>query len=127
MARLSEQGYVDDTEFARYWVESRQKFRPKGAPALRQELRQRGVTGAPVDSALAGIDPAESAYAAGHGRALRLAGLAQADPAAFRRKISDFLLRRGFGYEIVSEAVRRLARELQDGAASDQTALDIED
>jgi regulatory protein len=121
LARLAEQGYLDDTEFARYWVENRQQFRPKGAQALRQELRQRGVEGAAIESALAGIDPAESAYEAARGWARRLNALAQADPVAYRRKLSDFLLRRGFGYEIAREVVTRLVRELQDGtAASDE-------
>jgi SOS response regulatory protein OraA/RecX len=45
---------------------------------------------------------------------LRLTPLALADPLAFRRKLGDFLLRRGFGYEIVREVVARLAEELTD-------------
>lgn len=118
LVRLAEQGYLDDTEFARFWVENRQRFRPKGAQALRQELRQRGVEGAVIESALAGIDPAESAYEAARGWARRLTALAQADPVAYRRKLSDFLLRRGFGYEITREVVTRLVRELQDGTAA---------
>ncbi len=118
LGRLTEQGYLNDTEFARFWVENRQQFRPKGAQALRQELRQRGVEGAVIDPVLAGIDQTESAYEAGSGRALRLAALAQADPVAFRRKLSDFLLRRGFEYEVVREVVARLLREILDGTGT---------
>lgn len=117
LARLTEQGYLDDAEFARYWVENRQQFRPKGTQALRQELRQRGVEGTVIESALAGVDPAESAYEAARARAQRLTVLAQADPVAFRRKLSDFLLRRGFAYEVVGEVVTRLLQELKDDAA----------
>jgi regulatory protein len=85
---------------------------------LRQELRQRGVEGAVIEPVLAGIDPAESAYEAGRGRALRLAALAHADPVSFRRKLSDFLSRRGFEYEVVREVVTRLLREIQDGTGA---------
>ena len=40
LARLAAQGYLDDAEFARFWVENRQQFRPKGSVALRGELRR---------------------------------------------------------------------------------------
>ena len=110
--RLAEQGYVDDASFARYWVENREQFRPKGPRALRQELHQRGLDGAVVDSALADLDQVASAYEAAQPRAGRLAGLAQADPQEFRRKLGNFLLRRGFDYGVVREIVRRLADEL---------------
>ena len=114
LARLVSQGYLDDAEFARFWVENRQQFRPKGSQALRGELRQRGVAAETVAAALADLDPEASAYEAGQPRAVRLAALAQTDPAAFRRKLGDFLLRRGFGYEVVKPTVARLLQEMQD-------------
>ena len=114
LARLAAQGYLDDAEFARFWVENRQQFRPKGSVALRGELRQRGVAAETVDAALSDLDPAAGAYEAAHPRAVRLAALAQTDPTAFRRKLGDFLLRRGFDYEVVKETVARLLRETED-------------
>jgi regulatory protein len=112
LARLTEQGYLNDEEFARFWVENRQRFRPKGAQALRQELRQRGLESASIEDALSGLDLEESAYEAARPRALRLANLAQSDPQTFRRKLADFLLRRGFGYEVTEETVKKLFKEL---------------
>jgi regulatory protein len=114
LARLAAQGYLDDAEFARFWVENRQQFRPKGSQALRGELRQRGVDSETVEAALTDLDPAVSAYEAARSRAIRLAALAQADPTVFRRKLGDFLLRRGFAYEVVKETVARLLREMRD-------------
>lgn len=114
LARLIAQGYLDDAEFARFWVENRQQFRPKGGQALRGELRQRGVDSETVEAALTDLDPSVSAYEAARPRAIRLAALAQADATVFRRKLSDFLLRRGFAYEIVKETVARLLREMLD-------------
>jgi regulatory protein len=114
LAHLAEQGYLNDAEFARFWVENRQQFRPKGSQALRGELRQRGVAAETIEAALVDLDPEAGAYEAGHPRAARLAALAQTDPAAFSRKLTDFLLRRGFEYEVVRETVARLLREMQD-------------
>jgi len=112
VGRLKQQGYLDDAEFARFWVENRQQFRPKGERALRQELRQKGVDEAIIQSAVADLDAEESAYAAARARALRLAALPDRDPLAFRRKLIEFLARRGFDYEVSQEVVERLAREL---------------
>lgn len=115
IGRLTEQGYLNDAEFARYWVENRQHFRPKGEQALRQELRRAGVDRETIDESLDGLDASDAAYAAAQSRAVRLATLAAEDPAAFRRKLSEFLMRRGFTYDVVREAVTRLLREMEDG------------
>lgn len=112
LARLAEAGYVNDDEFARFWVENRQRFNPRGPQALRQELRQRGVARDAIEESLNGMDVAEAAYQAGQARAARLAPLAAADPAGFRRKLGEFLLRRGFAHDVVQEVVRRLLRDV---------------
>lgn len=112
--RLVRQGYLDDAEFARFWVEDRQRFKPRGAYALRQELRQKGVDDVTIETAVADLDVAAAAYDAAHPRALRLSNLISSDPKMFRRKLSDFLLRRGFDYEVVSETVSRLVREFSE-------------
>ena len=41
--RLRAQRYVDDEAFARWWVEQRERFKPRGDRALRTELAQKGV------------------------------------------------------------------------------------
>ena len=124
LGKLIEQGYLNDAEFARFWVENRTQFRPKGPRALRQELRQRGLDNAEIDGALAQVDAAESAYVAAHGRATRFAALATGDPAAFRRKLGDFLARRGYDYDVIRDVVARLAGEFgvtEDGEDLEST------
>ena len=43
---------LDDEAFARSWVESRDRARPRGERAIREELRLKGVDRATVDSVL---------------------------------------------------------------------------
>src|SRR5439155_17496217 len=43
LERLRQRGYVDDLEFARFWVGNRMAFSPRGPRLLRSELRQKGV------------------------------------------------------------------------------------
>ncbi len=43
VVRLAELGYLDDAAFARAWLESRDRSRPRGEAALRRELALKGV------------------------------------------------------------------------------------
>ena len=52
IARLLELGMLDDEAFARAWVESRDRARPRGERAIRDELRLKGVDRTTVDLVL---------------------------------------------------------------------------
>jgi regulatory protein len=51
--RLLEIGILDDEVFARAWVESRDRARPRGERAIREELRLKGIDRATMDVVLA--------------------------------------------------------------------------
>jgi SOS response regulatory protein OraA/RecX len=53
VARLADLGYLDDEEFARAWVASRDRAHPRGERALRQELARKGVARDVIDEVLA--------------------------------------------------------------------------
>lgn len=57
--------YLDDRAFARWWVESRDRARPRGVMALRRELLLKGVSRDLVDEALADRAPGPASLAAG--------------------------------------------------------------
>ena len=46
---LKKQKFLNDEEFARSWISSRARFRPKGKNAIRFELLQKGITKDVVD------------------------------------------------------------------------------
>ena len=50
--RLLELGILDDEAFARAWVESRDRARPRGERAIREELRLKGIDRATIDAVL---------------------------------------------------------------------------
>jgi regulatory protein len=52
ISRLAELGVLDDEAFARGWVESRDRARPRGERALRDELRLKGIDRSLVDEVL---------------------------------------------------------------------------
>jgi regulatory protein len=62
--RLGRMGYLDDRAFAQAWLESRDRSRPRGETALRQELRRKGLDDAVIrvalsDRAAGRSDPAQ--------------------------------------------------------------------
>ena len=52
IARMTELGMLDDEVFARAWVESRDRARPRGERAIREELHLKGVDRATIDVVL---------------------------------------------------------------------------
>ncbi len=52
IARMTELGMLDDEAFARAWVESRDRARPRGERAIREELRTKGIDRETIDLVL---------------------------------------------------------------------------
>ena len=109
--RLRQVRLVNDEQFAQNWVANRSEFRPRSRRALTVELRQKGLAEAAIQSATEAVDEESLAYAAAQKRVRRLAGLEWIE---FRKKLSEFLARRGFGYEIIAPTVKRLWAERDD-------------
>jgi len=106
--RLQQLGYLDDTAFATYWAEQRERFSPRSARAIQQELRQHGVD---RETATASADPQDDEQRAIAAGRKRLGSLAQADYPTFALRLGGFLQRRGFGYGVARSAIRSLWAE----------------
>ena len=108
IAKLREQGFVDDVAFARFWKENRESFSPRSQWLTRLELKRKGVGSDVIDRVVDAIDDGDSAYRAALGRARRLP---LSDYQSFRRRLGEYLKRRGFGYEVINHTVERLWQE----------------
>jgi regulatory protein len=109
--RLERAGLLDDEAFARFWVENRERFRPRGLRALRYELRSKGINDEIVDRVLSTVDVSTSAYEAATKKAHQWIHL---DRQTFRRKLAEYLARRGFDYEVAQEVALRCWTELKE-------------
>jgi regulatory protein len=104
--RLKKNDFVNDMDFAKLWIENRNRFRPRGKRALRLELRQKGIDNENLQEVLDDLVDEESlAYQAGLKKARQLAKYDWQD---FRRKLGAFLARRGFPYSVISPLMRPL-------------------
>jgi regulatory protein len=121
VARLRRAHLLSDREFAKFWVENREAFRPRSARALTYELRRKGVPRAEIAQAVGQVDERASAYRAARPRAERWK---QLEAREFRAKLSGFLARRGFDYEVTRETVSKIWNEFRGQEAEDSEEMD---
>ena len=108
IARLKEQGLVNDMDFARFWKENRDSFSPRSQWLAKLELRQKGVADDIIDQVVNTIDDDDSAYRAALSK---VRSLPRSDYQGFRRRLGEYLKRRGFGYGVINHTVERLWQE----------------
>lgn len=109
LERLNKLELVCDENYARFWIENRSEFRPRSHRLLSLELIRKGVSSETIDEALEDAEDEESlAYKAAMKYVHRLEGLDWND---FRKKLSGFLGRRGFAYNIIAPVVRQVWEE----------------
>lgn len=138
IVRLAELGMLDDQAFARTWVESRDRARPRGERAIREELRLKGIDRETIDVVLGerrdralessggdgeGGEPSLSADRTAAERLLakNARALARvADPRQRRQRAYALLARHGFDPETCGDVAATLT------AARDDDAVDPE-
>lgn len=117
IGRVLELGMLDDEAFARAWVESRDRARPRGERAIRAELAQKGVDRSVIDAVLEerreGVPASQAAEEAPHSPdrvaaerllARHARALARvADPRQRRQRAYALLARNGFDPETCRE------------------------
>jgi len=118
LARLDRLDFVNDHSFAEFWIGTREQFSPRGARALKNELRMKGVDREVVNELVDDEQDGERALRAGRKKAMLLVNIPDMDYATFRNRLGSFLQRRGFGYEITTRTVRALWKEL--GSAEEE-------
>jgi regulatory protein len=108
LERLRKAGLANDNDFARAWVENRNTFRPRSKKALAIEMRQKGLDDEVIQASLSNLDEEALAYETALKRVTRFKELERNE---FRKKLSEFLVRRGFSYSVVVSVVSRIWNE----------------
>jgi regulatory protein len=135
ITRLREVGMLDDAAFARAWVESRDRARPRGERALRQELSLKGVERGLLDEVLAerraapAADDVDAVDVDAVGAERLLARNARtldriADPRLRRQRAYALLARNGFDPAICASASAAMIRRAERVNEDDGVDLD---
>lgn len=106
---LRKQNFLDDTAFAKWWVDQRIRFRPKAKRVIRLELLQKGVDKEIIDTLFSSdeegmpeVNELEQAKRLVEQRLRRYRGFTQQE---VYQKLGGFLARRGYGWDIIKRSI----------------------
>ena len=111
--RMRGWNYLDDQAFAEWWVENRAEHRPRGKRLLAGELRNKGVPSEVVSEVLeeAEIDEPDAALELAR---KRLGSLSSLDRQTQERRLSAYLARRGYSWDVVGPVLKQVFGEADD-------------
>lgn len=104
--RFEELGLVNDEEFARMWVQSRQRTRGLAPRVLSLELKRKGVDDDVIREVLADLNPEEERAAAHRLVQKKLRSMDGLDDTTRIRRLTGMLARKGYPPQVAFDVVR---------------------
>ncbi|MCL5438531.1 MAG: RecX family transcriptional regulator [Patescibacteria group bacterium] len=106
--KLKEQRFLNDEEFARWWIEQRTEFKPRSLRLIKIELKQKGINNEIiesqiVDSKLQVPNDLQSARKLVEKQMRKYRNLPKEK---VYQKLFRFLASKGFDYETIKEAIK---------------------
>lgn len=101
--------FVDDRDFGLWWINQRHGHKPKGARAIKIELLQKGVDKEIINSLLKSENSADSEFILALETGRKKINFYKKEPLPrAKKKLSEYLLRRGFEWPTVSRVIDEL-------------------
>lgn len=114
IVQLSEFNYLDDKAFARQFIESRIRYKPKSVFALEFELRKKGIDQALAQELLTEYNDTDLALKAVENKKQAWAKL---DETECKKKLMNFLRYRGFDYHVYQTVWQAFRTEIKGETA----------
>lgn len=112
IAKLKEKKFINDEEFAKGWIESRLRFKPRSLRLIKMELKQKGIDPETIDQMINDeglmINDLEQAKKLVEKRIGRLKGL---DKQKIYEKLGRYLASKGFGWDTVKKSIDEILDE----------------
>ena len=106
--KLIRLGFLNDAEYSRAFVETKKNTMKKGPRAIQQELKRKGIDEQTQQQALGNFDEAEQLQLASELAEKKQRQEARKTPMQQKQKIQDFLLRKGYSFAIIEQALAKL-------------------
>ncbi|MCW2839538.1 MAG: recombinase RecX [Aeromicrobium sp.] len=106
LAKFEVAGLIDDEDFARSWVQARQRGKGLSSRALANELRTKGVDDDIAKEVLGELDPEAEVEAAHRLVRTRLRSMSRFDDATKTRRLTGMLARKGYPSQLAFAVVR---------------------
>jgi regulatory protein len=104
-------GLLDDKKFAKIWVQDRLQLKPMGKLRLRLELEAKGVDKTDIEDAFGAAAEINEYQAAIDLARKRLKQVGSLNKIAAKRRLTGFLQRRGFSYEVIRKALSHISAD----------------
>jgi regulatory protein len=104
--RFEEAGLIDDEDFARSWVQSRQRSKGLSSRVLAMELHRKGIDKQISDEVLAELDPEAERQSAHLLVQRKLRSMSSLDDTTKIRRLTGMLARKGYAPGVAFEVVR---------------------
>ncbi|MBI2599255.1 RecX family transcriptional regulator [Candidatus Curtissbacteria bacterium] len=101
IAKLKKYQYLDDLQFARWFLASRLRSRPKGLSLIKLELKKKGISQDIIDSVF--DRPYKESDLAKKAIEKRIARWHSLPDLEFKKKFYQYLAARGFSYDTIKE------------------------
>jgi len=117
---LRNYGFINDLEYARNFVLNRSRSKTLGELALRRELLSKGISSEIIDEVLSErenlIDEFEIALDLAQGKLKQIKSLKKRKKGRdeYKRRIYEFLLRRGFKFETINRVMREVFDDFEN-------------
>jgi regulatory protein len=117
---LKNYGFINDLEYARNFVLNKSRSKTLGELALRRELLSKGISSEIVDEVLSErenlIDEFEIALDLAQGKLKQIKSLKKRKKGRdeYKRRIYEFLLRRGFKFETINRVMREIFDDFEN-------------
>ena len=106
LEKLVEKGYLNDVQYAKNWVENRSIYKPRSKKLITWELKNKQIGEDIIRDVTGEMLPEEKlAILAAEKYARRLSGF---EKEVFFRRLSGYLIRRGFSYHTVNSTVQSI-------------------
>ena len=115
MEKLQGYGYLDDTHYAREYMESKLRDRPLGRMRIKMALRERGIGDDIIDEALSGYDEDEELAQAMACLEKQIRLRKGKSPEIRKKQCYASLARRGFDWEMIQRAWNEVTSKEEDG------------
>jgi regulatory protein len=111
--KLEKLELVDDLKFTKWWVEQRNSFRPRPERVLKQELKIKGIEREIIEKVLSevGVDEVKIAKDLIKKNSYRWEKYERFEK---KRKMQEYLARKGFGWDVVKEVAGGVDNGAQD-------------
>lgn len=114
IARLKEQRYLNDAEFAKAYVQTKFNTSPSGPIKIKRELEQLQIDTEIVDTVISGLTHEELVEKAGKFVKRKQMETNRRSATEVQQRIQQTLMQRGFSFVIISEAIQTFWEEEDD-------------